>query len=55
MNENDKTDAVKARAERMKQLAANPDFISGIYNYYDQWCERCPMTSRCSVYAMSPR
>jgi len=33
-------------------LADNPDFISGIYNYCDRWCERCPFTSRCLVYAM---
>jgi len=26
-------------------------FIPGIYNYCDRWCERCPMTSRCRVYA----
>jgi hypothetical protein len=32
-------------------LAQNPDFISGIYNYCDRWCERCPLTSRCLVYA----
>lgn len=33
------------------ELAGNPDFISGIYNYCDRWCERCPFTSRCLVYA----
>lgn len=32
-------------------LAQNPDLISGIYNYCDRWCERCPLTSRCLVYA----
>jgi hypothetical protein len=32
-------------------LADNPDFISGIYNYCDRWCERCPFTSRCLLYA----
>jgi hypothetical protein len=32
-------------------LADNPDFISGIYNYCDRWCERCPLTARCLVYA----
>ncbi|HXT63846.1 MAG TPA: hypothetical protein VN696_12490 [Pyrinomonadaceae bacterium] len=35
----------------LKQLAANPDFISGIYNYCDRWCERCPLSSRCLVFA----
>src|SRR5216684_1243350 len=33
------------------ELADNPDFISGIYNYCDRWCERCPFTARCLVYA----
>jgi hypothetical protein len=32
-------------------MARNPQFISGIYNYCDRWCERCPFTSRCMVYA----
>lgn len=27
-------------------------FILGIYNYCDRWCERCPLPSRCRVYAM---
>ena len=35
----------------LKQLAANPDFISGIYNYCDRWCERCAFSSRCLVFA----
>lgn len=34
------------------QMAENPRFISGIYNYCDRWCERCPFTSRCMVYAL---
>lgn len=25
-------------------------FISGIYNYCDRWCERCPLTGRCQLY-----
>lgn len=25
-------------------------FIPGIYNWCDQWCERCPQTDRCRVY-----
>lgn len=27
-------------------------FITGIHNYCDRWCERCPYTTKCSVYAM---
>jgi hypothetical protein len=30
----------------------NPDFIPGIYNYCDRWCERCAFTARCRQYAM---
>gem|GEM_PF-528146 len=25
-------------------------FISGIYNYCDRWCERCPLTAKCYLY-----
>lgn len=34
------------------KMAEDPRFIPGIYNYCDRWCERCPYTSRCMVYAM---
>jgi hypothetical protein len=37
--------------EELLALAKNPDFISGVYNYCDRWCERCPLTSRCLLYA----
>src|SRR6187549_1842421 len=26
------------------------NFIPGIYNYCDRWCERCTFTSRCRSY-----
>src|SRR6185295_12735447 len=35
----------------LSELAAHPDFISGIYNYCDRWCERCAFSSRCFLYA----
>ncbi len=35
----------------LKELAGDPRFITGIYNYCDRWCERCPLTSRCLVFA----
>ncbi|MCU0913470.1 MAG: hypothetical protein MUC88_02770 [Planctomycetes bacterium] len=38
--------------ERMDELARDPRFISGIYNYCDRWCERCAFTARCLNYAM---
>ena len=33
------------------ELAKDPKFIPGIYNYCDRWCERCSFTARCLVYA----
>ncbi len=39
--------------ERLKEMAQDKRFISGIYNYCDRWCERCPQTSRCLNYAMA--
>jgi hypothetical protein len=36
---------------QLTDLADNPAFISGIYNYCDRWCERCAFTSRCFLYA----
>lgn len=40
------------RTRDLIELANDPNFISGIHNYCDRWCERCPFTSRCMVYAM---
>src|ERR1700752_3193755 len=37
--------------EELTDLAANRNFISGIYNYCDRWCERCQFTSKCLLYA----
>ena len=39
--------------EKLKELAQDKRLISGIYNYCDRWCERCPQTSRCLNYAMA--
>src|ERR1043166_3465974 len=33
------------------EMAGERDFISGIYNYCDRWCERCSFSSRCFLYA----
>jgi hypothetical protein len=35
----------------LRELVRSGDFILGIYNYCDRWCERCPLTARCLVYA----
>jgi hypothetical protein len=40
-----------SKAKDLFDLAEDPKFISGIYNYCDRWCERCAFTSRCLVYA----
>ncbi len=37
--------------DELTELAGNPNFISGIYNYCDRWCERCPLSARCFLYA----
>lgn len=37
--------------DELLELAGDPRFIEGIYNYCDRWCERCPFTSRCLIYA----
>ena len=39
------------RRQTLTELVRNPDLISGIYNYCDRWCERCPLSSRCLLYA----
>jgi hypothetical protein len=36
-----------------EKYAKNKNHISGIYNYCDRWCERCPFTSRCLNFEMS--
>ena len=37
--------------QSLRELARNPKFIPGIYNYCDRWCERCPLSNRCLNYA----
>ena len=39
----------------LRTLAANPNFIAGIYNYCDRWCERCSLSRRCLNYAMEEK
>jgi hypothetical protein len=31
------------------------NFIEGIFNYCDRWCERCPMTARCLLFYMETK
>lgn len=39
--------------EKLKSLGSDPRFISGVYNYCDRWCERCPFTNRCANFEIS--
>lgn len=39
--------------DELLSLADNPRFIPGIYNYCDRWCERCPVTHQCMLFASS--
>lgn len=39
--------------EKLKSLGNDLKYISGIYNYCDRWCERCPFTNRCLNYEIS--
>jgi len=34
----------------MRREARMQEYIPGVYNYCDRWCERCPFTSRCLNY-----
>src|SRR5437660_6093958 len=40
------------KRKSLRQLANDPRFIPGVYNYCDRWCERCPLSNRCLNYAM---
>ena len=39
--------------KKLEQLGRRKDLISGIHNYCDRWCERCPYTSRCGSFALT--
>lgn len=39
--------------KRLKELGERKDLISGVHNYCDRWCERCPFTRRCGSYFLS--
>lgn len=41
--------------DELERMVGDPRFISGIYNFCDRWCERCPFTSRCLNYAMGEK
>lgn len=39
--------------KRLEDLGRREDLISGIHNYCDRWCERCPYTSKCGSFALT--
>ncbi len=43
---------LERRAAELRKMAADPSLISGIHNYCDRWCERCPQTHRCLSFRM---
>jgi hypothetical protein len=42
-------------SDDLDDLMDDPRFVSGIYNYCDAWCDRCPFTERCINFAMGER
>lgn len=43
------------KASQSKSAPDGDNFIPGIYNYCDRWCERCTLTSRCMTFAVEKR
>jgi hypothetical protein len=41
------------KKQKIFDAVNNPDFIPGIFNYCDRWCERCEMTNKCANYALT--
>ncbi len=40
----------KSKSTKGSGSSKEPEFIRGIFNYCDRWCERCRFTDRCRVY-----
>ncbi len=41
--------------EFIRKIASKTQYIPGIYNYCDRWCERCPFTSNCVNFEISEK
>jgi hypothetical protein len=39
---------------QFRALARDATFIPFVYDYCDMWCERCPLTARCLLFAVEP-
>jgi len=44
-------DKIDRMIRTLRIVSENPNAIDGIYDYCDRWCQRCPMTARCLLYA----
>jgi len=40
------------KEKKFRRIINNPRHIAGVHSYCDRWCERCPLTLRCSVFAL---
>jgi hypothetical protein len=38
--------------KKFNRLVNNPRHIPSVFNYCDRWCKHCPLTLRCSVFAV---
>jgi hypothetical protein len=43
---------MSSNKETESEVPENPNWIPGIYNYCDRWCERCAFTGKCRSFAM---
>lgn len=39
----------------LKKKGSGREYISGVYNYCDRWCERCLLTSKCFLYTQDQK
>jgi hypothetical protein len=46
---------VQMKQHDFQSGSSDGNFITGIFNYCDRWCERCTMTSRCMTFAVEKR
>lgn len=48
----DHEDEKEQYRKKVLEIVSRPEVIPGIHNYCDRWCERCPLTRRCTVFLM---
>ena len=42
----------ESKIKKYFEATENPNFIQGIYNYCDRWCDRCSHTDKCMNYSV---